>query len=235
MSCRYAVYFAPDPASPWWARGCAWLGRDALGGAAVVQPRIEGVDAASFARITAAPRRYGWHATLKPPFRLAAGADERMLRARLAALAARLRAVALGRLEADSLGRFVALVAPKDAALEALAARCVVELDDLRAPPGEDELTRRAAAVRDARERELLASYGYRYVLDRFRLHFSLTGALDHSDTPHAASVLAAARRRFDPLNEAAPLRLDRLSLFVEPGPGAPLARVADFPLSGAA
>ena len=230
---RYAVYFAPDPASPWWSAGCVWLGRDALAGRAVEQPRVEALDPATFARLTAEPRRYGWHATLKPPFRLAAGVDERTLRKRLAALAADTDAVAVGALDAARLGRLVALL-PRQVslALDAVAARCVIELDDLRAPPADDERARRAAQASSVRERELLQRYGYPYVLDRFRFHFSLTGALDPADREHAGLLIGAARLHFDRLNASAPLLLDRLSLFVEPEPGAPFVRAADFPLA---
>ena len=54
-----------------WLAGRHWLGRCA----ALLQPlqqlAIDGVAPDALHRLTAAPRRYGWHATLKAPFALA--------------------------------------------------------------------------------------------------------------------------------------------------------------------
>ncbi len=231
---RFAVYFAPDPKSAWWHAGCTWLGRDALGGPALAQPRFDGFDSSAFARITAGARRYGWHATLKPPFRLAAGIDEAQLRARMVTLAATLAPAPLGTLRAAMLWQFIALV-PQEASptLTSLAARCVVELDDLRAAPLEADLSRHRAPTLAARPNELLDRYGYPFVLDCFRFHFSLTGVLAPGDAHRVEPVLAAARVHFYRLNTSNPLLLDRLSSFVESEPGAPLRRVADFALRG--
>src|SRR5262245_25723176 len=70
---RHAVYFAPAESSALWQAGCRWLGRDARSGTHPVQPAVDGWSAAEIQRITASPRMYGFHATLKPPFRLAEG------------------------------------------------------------------------------------------------------------------------------------------------------------------
>src|SRR3989338_10258707 len=71
---RYAVYFAPNPGSLGWRAGSHWLGRCA----ALLQPlqqlAIDGVAANDLHRLTAAPRRYGWHATLNAPLAPAPGA-----------------------------------------------------------------------------------------------------------------------------------------------------------------
>jgi hypothetical protein len=72
MSCaRYAIYFAPQEA-PLARFGAAWLGWDLAAAARVAHPPAVGVDVAG---VTETPRRYGFHATLKPPMRLAAGHD----------------------------------------------------------------------------------------------------------------------------------------------------------------
>ncbi len=64
---RVAVYYAPQPNDELSAAAASWLGRDAAGDAAVPQPAIDGLS-----DVTAEPRVYGFHATLKPPMRLAA-------------------------------------------------------------------------------------------------------------------------------------------------------------------
>lgn len=229
MSARYAIYFAPDRHSPWWSFGAHWLGRNEHDNTALPQPQLEEINAAELAGITAEPRRYGFHATMKAPFRLSAARNEPDLVTRLGRLAQTLSPLALGPLRIATLGNFVALVPETSpAALQALAAACVSGLDDLRAPLEEAELIRRHAASLDAREAELLALYGYPHVMERFRLHLTLTGPVDDS---LAQRVIRAAGPTIARLNTEAPLSLDRLCLFVERSPDAPFQRVIDVRL----
>lgn len=230
MSARYAIYFAPDRHSPWWAFGAHWLGRNEHDNTALPQPHLEELSPAELAAITAEPRRYGFHATLKAPFRLLSDHAEADLVARLGRLAQTLAPVALGTLRAESLSDFVALVPDADpAGLQTLAAACVTGLDDLRAPLDESELARRRQAGLDARENELLARYGYPFVLERFRLHLTLTGPVR---TDVAQRVLREIESDVTRLNHDAPLLLDRLCLFVERSPGAAFQRIIDVRLS---
>jgi hypothetical protein len=104
-----------------------------------------------------------------------------------------------------------------------------VALDDLRAPLSPEEWGRRQVAQLDARGLELLNCYGYPYVLDRFRFHFSLTGPVDPSSQQRTIQALAEQVRH---LNAATPLVLDRLCVFEETSPGAPFRRIADMALS---
>ena len=229
MSARYAVFFAPDRHSPWREFGAHWLGRDEHDSSALAQPRLARICPADFARLTQEPRRYGFHATLKAPFRLVHGLEESALVAQLEMLARRLKPVLLGPLRVTALGSFVALVPEKSPdSLGALAAACVTELDLLRAPLGEEELARRRTAPLDSREAELLAQYGYPYVLERFRLHFTLTGPA----TPaQAQCITEAVAPQLARLNADAPFWLDRLCLFVERTPGGPFHRIIDLRL----
>ncbi|MGC1174528.1 DUF1045 domain-containing protein [Polaromonas sp.] len=229
MSARYAIYFAPDRHSPWWAFGAHWLGRNEHDNTALPQPLLEEMGAAELAGITAEPRRYGFHATLKAPFRLSAAHTEPDLVARLGQLAQTLAPVALGPLRIATLGNFVALVPEiSSVGLQALAAACVSGLDDLRAPLEEAELARRRNADLNAREAELLALYGYPHVMERFRLHLTLTGPVDASQAQRISQAAGPAIAR---LNREAPLSLDRLCLFVERSPGTPFQRVIDVRL----
>lgn len=229
MSARYAIYFAPDKQSPWWEFGAHWLGRNEHDDAVLAQPLLEEISPAALAGITAEPRRYGFHATLKAPFRLAPAHDETDLVGRLGRLAQTLAPVPLGPLRVARLGNFVAL-APDSApaGLQALAAACVSGLDDLRAPLMEADLLYRRIDHLNQREAELLALYGYPYVMERFRLHLTLTGPIETSVAQRVIDTLASTVAR---LNRQAPLSLDRLCLFVERTPGAPFQRVIDVRL----
>lgn len=229
MGPRYAVYFAPDKYSPWREFGARWLGRDEYDNSVLRQPVLDGMPPQVFSQITQEPRRYGFHATLKAPMRLAAGCDETSLMRRLNTLAATLKPVALGPLRVAALGDFVALVpAVEPVGLQALAAACVRELDDLRAPLLEADRARRRTDLLDARGIELLDLYGYPHVMERFRFHMTLTGTVDAAT---AQSVIQAVAPQVARLNASAPLSLDRLCLFIERGPGEPFLRLIDLKL----
>ena len=212
---RYGVYFAPAPEHPLWQAGCAWLGRDACVAPPTppARPEVE------------APWRYGWHATLKAPLRLAAGADEPAWLAAVAGLAARHAAFAMPTLEVARLDDFLALrpVQPLDAGhpLRRLADDCVRTLDIWRAPPNEAERARREGASLTERQREHVARYGYPHVLDDWRFHMTLSGPLAQLDSARAAALCAEAEQHFAAAL-ATPLRCDALAVFVEAAPGAP-------------
>ncbi len=229
MSARYAIYFSPAKHSPWWNFGAQWLGRDECDDKALAQPVLTQIGLTDLNSITAEPRRYGFHATLKAPFHLRDGFSVDDLAQRVQALASRLRPVSLGPLQLVTLGDFVALT-PLTATeeLATLAAACVVELDDLRAPLTAEELARRRIEQLSTREQELLRQYGYPYVLERFRLHFTLSGPVPRAT---ALSVMQAVAQPVARLNSSAPLLLDRLCLFVEAAPGEAFKRVADLEL----
>lgn len=175
---RYAVYAAPEP-GPLAEFAARWLGWDPQAGKTWAHPPLEGLPAPMIAEATAAPRKYGFHGTLKPPFRLAEGSSQAALEADLAALATALPAVAFEGLALHRLGGFLALTPEGDTrALARLAAEVVTELDQHRAPARKGELARRRAASLSPAQEVNLARWGYPYVMDEFRFHFTLTGKI---------------------------------------------------------
>jgi len=163
--------------------------------------------------ITETPRKYGFHGTLKPPFRLADGATETQLRKALADFCAGWNAVNLGHLELAQLGRFLALVPGADTAkLDALAAATVRGFDHFRAPLNDAELKHRRAGALSAAQDALLIRWGYPYVMEAFRFHLTLSGKL-----PKAKA--RALRTILDPVLApliSAPLVIDAVSLMGE-------------------
>lgn len=229
MTFRYAIYFAPRRESRWWAFGSAWLGRDDIRNAPLVQPELHGASTAAVQGITAEPRRYGFHGTLKAPFRLNAGETGDGLLARLRTLASAWRAVPLGPLVPIYMDGFVALVPTSpNSALQALATACVIGLDDMRAPLTQAERERRRIHLADPRATELFERYGYPHVLERFRFHMTLTGPVDMAT---AGQVVAQVTHPIARLNAQEPAVLDRLCVFFESEPGAPFRRIADVEL----
>jgi hypothetical protein len=216
---RVAIYAAPAPDSEWWERGSEWLGRCASRRCSLPMPEIAGVDPGAQMAATADPRRYGWHATLKAPFRLSAASNLWALRDAVAELCREHRAIDLGDLQVSRLGSFLALTpehAP--AALGALADDCVRRLQPLAAPLNETELARRRRAPLTPEEDALMLTWGYPWVFEKFRFHFSLTGPLAGVPDDVVGRLWVAAARQFGALP---PMRLDRLSIFIEPSPGA--------------
>ncbi|MGZ9811473.1 DUF1045 domain-containing protein [Pseudoroseicyclus sp. H15] len=187
---RFALYYTPPP-GPFADLGAAWLGWSLTGEA---PPEPAGLSLPRPPReLTEAPRRYGFHATLKPPFRLAEGWTAEEVEQEARALCARLPPVSLAGLRLARLGRFLALVpVGETAGLDALAARLVTGLDACRAAPSEAELARRRTAGLAARQEELLARWGYPYVLEEFRFHMTLTGLLAEDEIEPVGNVLRA-------------------------------------------
>lgn len=228
---RWAVYFAPPADHPLWHIGCAWLGRDPEGGRELVRPACA-LDPDTIAVVTAGPARYGFHATLKPPFVLAPGRDAEALADAVRVLAARHAPFAAPTVAPTVIGGFRALTftAPCPA-MEALAAACVRDLDPFRAPPTEAELASRRAAGLSQRQSDLLTRWGYPYVLEEFRFHMTLTERLDGAMVD-AAIVDDAVDALFGAFATVA-LPVRDLALYRQPDRAAPFRLVTRFPLTG--
>lgn len=200
---RFAIYYAPRDGA--FADAAArWLGWDLAQGCAVAQPVVPGL-----ADLTADPRKYGFHGTIKPPFRLADGASPEDLAAAVANLAERLSPVQLPGLEMILLEGFLALVPGVDPDLSALAAKVVQGLEGFRAPLTPAEIARRRPETLTPRQRELLAVYGYPYVMEEFQFHLTLSGRLGAAEAP---VLQMAAQAHFAGLIPQ-PFRLEDLCL----------------------
>ena len=176
---RYAIYYAPPLESSLWTFGSAVLGYDAATAQPLAPLAPEDVAPDDWERITAQPRRYGFHATLKAPFRLAVGATEDDLIAAGHAFARKRHPFELPPLEVGDLEGFVALSAVgRSEPLDELASACVELFEPFRAPLAPEELARRMAAPLTERQRGSLARWGYPYVFEDFHFHMTLTGPL---------------------------------------------------------
>lgn len=228
---RWAIYFSPPADSPWAREGARWLGRDVDGGGIAPPRPAPGWSADAWGALTEEPRRYGWHATLRAPWRLADRYSPVDLLAALRGIADGVTAFELPTLRARRLGGFIALRPLHPCAqLDALARSCVTALQPLAAPLLPAELARYAHRNLTPRQRDQLGLWGYPYVFEDFHFHMTLTGRLDALAPSAQEALLQEAAARFDML--AQPLALDALSLFVEPAPGAPMRRIARVPLA---
>jgi len=225
---RYAIYFAPPPASLLWQQGSRWLGRDAISGHALLQPCFRGLEPGSLAEFTRTPARYGFHATLVPPFRLKDHLTEADLRTALADFSARQQPLPLPVLAISQLDRFFCLRPSRHSArLQGLASLCTRAFDRFRAPPTPSELARRKAVQLNGQEKKNLEIWGYPYVFEQYRFHFTLTGRMAEGKVKER--VYGALVETFGPLLGES-LVLDGLCLFVEPEWGQPLRCLHRFP-----
>jgi putative phosphonate metabolism protein len=228
---RTALYFAPPADHPLTHRAAQWLGRDAWSGAELARGACDGFDPETLDVLTAEPRRYGFHATLKPPFRLAEGCSLAGLRSSLASFGRDRPPVLIPALTLERIGAFFALTpgGSDPAGLQALAADGVRGFDAFRAPPTAEEIARRRPERLTARQRENLAVWGYPYVFDEFRFHMTLTGPVPEEQCAAMDTLLRARFADFI----GRPLMVDMVCLFVEPDPPGDLVVDTAIPLAG--
>jgi putative phosphonate metabolism protein len=225
LNARVGIYYCPREDDPLFAAGNAWLGRDPARGEPVTQPDLPGI-----AEVTAEARGYGFHATLKPPMRLAAGCVWHGLLTATQGLADRIAPFALPPLAVHDLHGFLAL---RETAfcppLQALADACVEQLDGYRAAPSDAELARRRRSGLTAAQDSMLVRFGYPYVLATWFFHMTLTRRL----SPDEHRVWRPAAEEFFAASAAAARRVTDICLFIQPEPGAPFAIAARVPLRG--
>ena len=222
---RVALYYAPAADDPLWARGAEWLGRDPLTDAPRLQPALPDI-----AAVTAEPRLYGFHATLKPPMTLREDVTWDTVVRTTRAIAAAIPAFDLPTLAVADLDGFLALreTVPSPA-LQALADACTAGADALRAPPAPDELARRRRAGLSAAQEANLRAWGYPYVFATWTFHLSLTRRLSAGE--HARIRLVAESWFADALGLHR--RVANLCLFVQRGPGSPFVLAGRVGLAG--
>ncbi len=210
---RAAIYFTPPDDAPLAHLASDWLGRDAFTGAQTrpLEPWLQ--------PLVADPARYGFHATMKAPFRPAGGVSLEALDDHLAAFCAAREATTIRALALHRISGFFALVPDRaEPALDALAAETVRAFEPVRAPLGPAELARRKPESLSERQRAYLTDWGYPYVFEEFRFHMTLTGRVPEDAAPAVEAMLLA---RFEPVL-GQPLRIGSLALFCESGPGQP-------------
>jgi hypothetical protein len=221
---RVAVYYAPMPDDPLFAVGATWLGRDPESGAPRPQP-----DIIALHEITAEPRLYGFHATLKPPMGLRSGTYWGSLIDATAELAGGIAPFDLPPLTVANVHGFLALRETEPSTqLQALADLCVARLDAFRAPLTDHELTRRRRAELSAAQDAMLRHWGYPYVFGTWFFHMTLTRRLTAEERTfyqpaaeqHFARALSERRR------------VGGICLFTQ-DPGQPFLLAQRFPLRG--
>lgn len=226
---RYAVYYAAGADSAFSRFGAGLLGYDAHSGHELAFPDEALRAAPDWRDVTADPRKYGFHATLKAPMALAPGRAEAELVAACAEFSARARTIPVIRPVVDSISGFIAVIPVEPIReLERLAADCVRDFDAFRAPLTEADRARRGPARLSDRQRDYLDRWGYPYVMEEFRFHMTLTGRLD---AERRGPIVEMLRERFAALRLAT-LAIDRIALFRQDDAASRFRVIGEWPLA---
>ncbi len=178
--------------------------------------------------LTADPRRYGFHGTIKAPFALAAEKNEAQLLAAFADFAAQAVPFEIPAMTVGQLGPFFALVPAMECPdLQALADATVRHFEPFRAPLSPQDFVRRKLELLSDAQRANLISFGYPYVFDQFRFHMTLTGPVPEE---RQVAMKAVLLEMFAPFI-GKPLAVGSLALFIEQARGAAFAVHSTLPL----
>ena len=136
-------------------------------------------------------------------------------------------------LRLTSLDGFLALCPSADHRRRSITwlARCVTELDHLRAAMTPIERAGRKPKDLTLEQRRLLDTWGYPHVFEHFRFHITLTKRLTDAERLAVQSRLEEATCPYC----IQPFRVDAIAVFGDPGGGRPFSLVQRFPFLPAA
>jgi putative phosphonate metabolism protein len=225
---RYALYFSPAESSPLARLGNEWLGRGPATQTRSIPNLPHNISPEEWALVTETAAGYGFHGTLKPPFRLVEGVTLSEFQQAVSSFAASKGSFAAPHLVLGTLGHFLALVLSEPSEIFSdFAADCVRDFDRFRAPAGEAEIKKRMRDALSPKEQEHLLHWGYPYVLDTWKFHMTLTCSLPEDALQVFRSHLA---QRFAEVC-VAPLQVDSICLFEQAASGAPFLLLDRFRL----
>ena len=233
---RYAIYFVPPADSALYRFGAGFLGYDCYTGESLPHPQDIALTASEWDALTREARKYGFHATLKAPFRLLPPFSEADLTAELERFAAIPRTLPAIKPIVRSLAGFIAVVADTPTVadtpsmdLNRLAADAVMAFDRFRRPLDLHEREQRLGAGLSERQTDNLDRWGYPYVFDDFRFHMTLTGPLD---ALRRGTILALLQARFNEIDGAHVLPVGQLALLRQEGRTTPFRLLAQAELT---
>lgn len=229
---RYAIYLAPEPDTALWRFGSRVLGYDASSGETIAGYAPQGFTPESWWQSTVRPRTYGFHATLKAPFRLAEGQTLSALLARLEELCASRAAFLLGQLAvttfASATGKGFAALTPVETPPELgqLEEAIVAGLDAFRAPLTTADIAKRKPETLTLRQREALMRFGYPHTGPDYHFHMTLSGEMDGIESVALALNADLQREVANPQ-----LWVDSCWLYGQDGDGKPFRMITRVPL----
>lgn len=230
MSMRYALFFTPPRGSQLLRLAQTWLGRDAFADIDIELNPVGSLSPEAIFDFSSFPRLYGFHATLKAPFRLHEAATPDALHAATDGWAGTTASVTIPSLKLERLGKHFALMANEPSQeLSALAESCVRHFEPFRAQLTDAEVARRKPAALTEKQRGYLHTFGYPYIFDEFRFHMTLTRAVRDKEVQQVETAL---HQHFAPVI-GKPLAIDGVGLFCQPDSHANFKIERYVPLTG--
>lgn len=215
MSERFAVYFVLPKDNPIYRIASTWLGHDAYTGLDKPLTRLP-KRLKALQDLASNPSTYGFHATLKAPFRLRGNKTRDQLVEAFHAFCAQTEAFRCDTLSLRRIGHFIALTPTLPCErLDLLAAECTEFFEPFRSELSPQEIEKRKPHKLSERQKMLLEQWGYPYVFDEFRFHMTLTNSLDDSEL---IEVMDALQEGFSALLNQ-PLEVAKLCLLYQARP----------------
>lgn len=230
MSERFALYFTPASSSLLYQIASNWLQYDAYKGNSLESSisKNKPLNDGGYENYIQNASKYGFHATLKPPFRLKENHTQEQLIQEVSNFCKNNQAIACGKLQLTTLGSFIALVLEKPCPqLNKLAQQYVETFEPFRAELNKQELKKRNPEELTKRQQVLFKQWGYPYVDDEYRFHLTLTDSMSTEQLPvvkkHLQELLSPA------LDSG--LRVDTVHLFYQENSKSRFKIIRSFPL----
>ncbi|MEB8433397.1 DUF1045 domain-containing protein [Cocleimonas sp. KMM 6892] len=229
---RYAIYFTLPTDHPVYRLATLWLGYDVCTGRHIedFEKTVYHRDLDELAKFSTNPKKYGFHATLKAPFRLQSGKNIEELESALDEFSKNYNPFKCKPLKIKKMDKLLALTPIKPCKkLTALASDCVTTFEDFRAPNTEIERARRDPDNLTPHQTELLDKWGYPFVMDEFNFHMTLSNQLKKKDIKIVRKCLKQLFRSF----LGKPFHVDQICLFHQTNYHEPFKLVRRYPLVG--
>ena len=177
---RYAIYYAPIENCELDVFGKCLLGWDPYKGEEITKPYpLKLPNLQKFSRFVLTPKQYGFHGTIKAPFRLKDGYTYNDLENKVGEISKQIHSFHLNKLIIKKLGYFIALIPTNNLKVNEVSNKFVEGLDYLRDELSENEIKKRNPIKLTSRQKKMLFKWGYPYVFNEFKFHLTLTSKLN--------------------------------------------------------
>ena len=179
---RYAIYYAPPKESNLEEFGRYWFGWDPLNAKLINNKRrinyLNGFGIKNLKNIdknVLIAKKYGFHGTLIPPFRLNKNYSTNLLFKKTEDIAKKFKKFKFYKFKLKKINNFYAFVQnKKNNNINKLSNRLVRELFKFRSPLTKKEIDRRNPSKLSKLQLNILYKWGYPYLMSEFNFHMTL-------------------------------------------------------------
>ena len=177
---RYAIYYVPSENSELDLFGKCWLGWDPYKGVETTKSDLSKLPSfKKFSSLVLTPKQYGFHGTIKAPFKLKNEYTYNDLENKVREISKQIHSFYFDQLIIKKLGNFIGLIPTNNLKINAVSNKFVEELDYLRDELSESEIKKRKPHKLTSNQKQMLFKWGYPYVFDEFKFHLTLTSKLN--------------------------------------------------------